>query len=94
MKEQGKIFERFVLGADLPAEPIPGQPIIEIVGGSRVIIENHNGITMYGCKEICVKVRIGFLCVCGNELELVYMTKQQLVITGRIDSVFVRRGGK
>jgi sporulation protein YqfC len=92
VKQRGKILERVVLGADLPGESLPGQPLVEIVGECRVLIENHHGVTVYGCNEICVKVRYGQLCICGAGLELSRMTKQQLVITGRIDGVSLQRG--
>lgn len=31
--------------ADVPQELIPGTPLIEITGSSRVLIENHCGVT-------------------------------------------------
>ena len=33
------------------------------------------------------------VCVCGCHLELIHMTKEQLVICGRIDSVALQRRG-
>lgn len=94
MKKREKILERVVLGSDLPGEAIPGQPLIEIAGESRVLIENHHGVTVYGCNEIHVKVGFGQLCICGSGLELARMTKCQLVITGRIDCVTLQRRGR
>lgn len=92
VKEHSKFLERMVLGADLPGESVPGETLVEIAGQNRVLIENHCGITAYGCREICVKVRFGSLRICGGELELAYMSKQQLIITGRIDSVSLCKG--
>lgn len=94
MKQRGKILERVVLGADLPAEPVPGLPIVEIAGEKRVLIENHHGVTAYGHNEICVRVCFGQLRICGNNLKLVCMTKHQLVISGQIESVSILRGMK
>ena len=93
MKQQGGFLERMVLGADLPGEALPTQPLVEIAGERRVLIENHDGVTAYGCCEICVKVNYGHIHICGTGLTLVRMTKQQLVITGRIDSVSLQRRG-
>lgn len=92
VKQSSKFLDRFILGADLPGEVMPAQPLVEIAGENRVLIENHHGVTGYGCTEIRVKVRYGQLCICGSCLELARMTKQQLVITGRIDSVSLCRG--
>ena len=94
MKEHGNILNRIALAADLPGETVPGQPIIEIAGGNRLLIENHKGVTVYGCKTIHVKVSYGQVCICGSGLQMARMTKQQLVITGRIDSVSLLRGRK
>lgn len=88
------IWERLAEGADLPGEVFPGQPLAELVGDHRVLIENHNGVTEYGTERISVRVRYGLLIVCGCGLELARMTKEQLVITGRIDSVILQRRRK
>ena len=84
-------WEQVVMGADLPTETIPGQPLIEIAGQHRVLIENHQGVTAYGCSEICVRVKYGSIRVCGNQLSLARMTKDQLVITGDINAVTLLR---
>lgn len=72
---------------DLPGETIPGEPLIEISGCSRVLIENHRGVCEYSRERIGVKVKYGSILVCGSCLELRYMTKQQLIVSGRISGV-------
>ena len=74
-------------GPDLPAESLSKQPIIEIYGCRRVLIENHMGVKAYGREKILVGVHDGCVCICGSELEILHMTKIQLVIGGRISSV-------
>ena len=85
-------MHRLALVADLPDEPIPGRPLVEIVDHSRVLIENHNGVTEYGETLIRIKVKFGSICVCGCNLELSSMTKGQLIIVGNIESVRLCRG--
>ena len=83
------ILQRLADGADLSAEPLPGQPIVEIAGDRRVLIENHFGVKEYSREKIGVKVKYGLGC----NLELIRMTKEQLIISGRIDAVtLIRRG--
>lgn len=94
VKQNKGFFESLVRSADLPGEAVPGQPLVEIAGECRVLIENHSGVTVYGCKEIHVKVRFGQICICGRNLELAQMTRNQLVVTGQIDSVSLCRGIK
>ena len=87
-------FAQMIENTDLAPESVPGQPIIEIAGDRRVLIENHQGVKAYGREKILVKVRFGYVCVCGCGLELLCMTRAQLVIRGRIDSVALQRRGE
>lgn len=91
MKEKRNLLQRLAEGADLPGEPLPGQPIAEIAGDRRVLIENHQGVKEYTREKICVKVKYGQLTVCGCGLELSCMTREQLVISGRIDCITLHR---
>ena len=62
-------------------------------GDRRVLIENHGGVTQYSAERIGVRVSYGTVCIMGCGLELKQMTKERLVIAGRIDSVnLIRRG--
>lgn len=94
MKERRNILQRLADEADLSGEPLPGQPIVEIAGDRRVLIENHFGVKEYSRERIGVKVKYGVITVCGCGLELIRMTKEQLVISGRIDAVSLQRRGK
>ena len=89
--ERRNWMQRLADGVDLSAEPLPGVPIVELAGERRVLIERHGGMTEYSRERICVKVSYGIISVCGCDLELTKMTKEQLVITGRIDCVQLHR---
>lgn len=84
-------FEQIIERSSLGPETVPGQPIIEIAGERRVLIENHQGVAAYGKERILVNVKFGSVCVCGCNLEMIHMTKEQLIIYGRIDSVGLQR---
>ena len=94
MKGRKHILDRMAVAADLSSEPVSKLPLVEIAGERRVLIENHFGVTGYGSQEICVKVRFGHVIICGKGLELVRMTKEQLVVMGTIDGVRFCKGGK
>ena len=87
------LFERLAEETDLSGQPLPGQPIVEIAGDRRVLIENHFGVKEYSKERITVKVRYGCVSICGCQLELLRMTREQLVIRGRIDGVSIQRRG-
>lgn len=91
LKRGGNWMERLAEGMDLPGEPLPGQPLIEVAGERRVLIEHHRGVTQYSREEICVKVSYGNVQIRGCSLELTRMTAHQLVISGRIDCVMLHR---
>ncbi len=84
-------FEHMMQQDALDPEAVPGQPIVEIAGDRRVLIENHLGVAAYGNETILIKVKFGAVCVCGCNLEMVHMTKEQLVIYGQIHSVGLQR---
>lgn len=86
-----RFLERLADHTELETEPMPAQPIVEIAGERRVLVENHGGVRAYSTEQILVNVKYGVVCVCGCGLELIRMTKEQLVIRGRIDSVSLRR---
>lgn len=76
---------------DLPGESLPGQALVEIMGNGRVLIEYHAGVREYGPERVCVKVKYGFVQICGSCLKLRCMTPNQLLISGRIDAVYLNR---
>lgn len=85
-------IQKIVNAANLPYEPIPGLPLVEITGDCRVLVERHRGVIAYEKDLVRVKVSFGQIIVCGCGLELTQMTRNQLVISGRIASVSVQRG--
>ncbi len=94
MGKRKHLWEKLAEVTDLKTEPIPKQPLVEIIGERRVLIENHCGIIGYAMSEVCVKVRFGHIQICGNGLELNCMTKDQLVIAGTIECVRLCKGGR
>ena len=91
MRNRG-VMQKFCDLADLPDEPLNGLPLVEIAGDRRVLIERHLGVTEYTKERILIKVRIGQICVYGDEMELSSMTKGQLIIRGQIAGVHIIKG--
>lgn len=76
---------------DLEGESLPGIPVVELAGDGRVLIERHQGVAEYSRERIGIKVCYGIVSVCGCKLELTRMTREQLVISGRIDCIQLHR---
>ena len=91
MKNRESLLDKIAYAMDLPGEPLPGQPIVEVVGQQRVLIEHHRGVVQYGDTEICIRVSYGCVRVCGCNLRLMRMNKQQVIISGCIDSIILRK---
>lgn len=93
LKDNRNWLERLSDSADLPDEHPPGLPLVELAGDRRVLIEHHKGVIQYGTEQICVKVKYGTVTIVGMGLELMRMTREQLVICGQIHSVTLCRRG-
>lgn len=93
MKRGKDILNTIADAADLNFEAFPGVPLVEIYDQKRVLIENHCGVLRYGCKEILIRIRSGCLRICGENLHLARMNKEQVVITGRIYGVNLQGRG-
>lgn len=87
-----KAFNRFKKLLDLSVPTVYGVPIIEMAGNRRVLIENHNGVAEYGNTRIAVLVKEGKIVLNGTNMEICHMSRYQLVIIGRIDTISVERG--
>ena len=94
MVEKRSWGSRLTAGADLPAESVPGQPVVELIGNDRVIIEEHRGVSEYSGQQITVNMCYGKISIRGCNLELSKMMGHQMVITGRIEGLESQLGGK
>lgn len=91
MERRKGFLDRLAEQVDLPGETVPGQPLLELAGDRRVLVENHRGVTQYSKELISIRISYGELAVCGCGLELVRMSKDQLIIAGRIDGISICR---
>lgn len=91
MGQKRNWMERLADSADLTGEPLPLQPLVELAGDRRVLIEHHQGVVQYSREKICVKVRYGIVAIAGCGLELRHMSRAQLAVAGRIDCISLER---
>lgn len=74
-------------------ETLCGLPLMEVVNARRLMIENHQCISSYESNEIDVCVKKGFIRILGEDLFLSYMSRDRLIITGRINAIYFDNGG-
>ncbi len=84
---------RSIFGGEIANVPLPGLPLVEILGNQRVLIENHLGVMAYALERICIKTKGGYIEVTGKCLKLTRMSNQQMLINGTIFSVNLCFGG-
>ena len=79
----GKIDKLF----DVPEELYSDIPKVTILGFDRMLIENYKTILEYQDFFIRIKMSTGLININGFELLMKEMTKDDLIITGNIESV-------
>ena len=72
---------------DLPEELSSDIPKVTIIGFDRVLIENYKAVLEYQDFFIRIKMSTGLININGFELFMNEMTKDDLIITGSIESV-------
>ena len=82
-------MRKLVDHAELLEEALPAQPVVELLGEGRVLIEGHKGVSAYSDSEIDVKTRLGIVKISGSNLKLTNMSAYRLVISGAISCVYL-----
>ena len=77
--------ERF--GAALFEDLHGGRPRVEIIGNSRVVVENHRGIQEYDDGVLRVRCSGCEVRITGTGLTLTALSLDELAVTGTIVSV-------
>ena len=72
---------------EIPVELSTNNPKITIVGFERVLIENYRGILEYQDYFVRLNTYIGIININGFNLNLGEMTTDDLLVTGKIDSI-------
>ena len=72
---------------EIPQEVYSNTPKITVTGFEEMLIENYKAILEYQDFYIRLSTEIGILNVNGFQLNLKEMTTDDLLITGKIDSI-------
>ncbi|MCI8486240.1 MAG: sporulation protein YqfC [Clostridia bacterium] len=72
---------------EMPKEIISNEPKITILGFNQMLIENYKGILEYQEFYIRLNTYIGIININGFNLNLSEMTTDDILITGKIESV-------
>ena len=72
---------------ELPKDMMFGVPILTITGQNDLTVENYKGILEYENFFVRLNTTIGVLNINGFNLSLNEMTDEDLIITGKIESI-------
>ena len=72
---------------EIPVELSTDNPKLTIVGFERILIENYRGILEYQEYFVRLNTYIGIININGFNLQLEEMTTDDLLVTGKIDSI-------
>ncbi|WP_010168526.1 YabP/YqfC family sporulation protein [Candidatus Epulonipiscium viviparus] len=87
IKELTKTFKNFISSIDGVEESIIGLPLITIIGEDNLRVENFSSIIEYNQEIIRLKTKIGVISIIGKNLLAKSMTKEEIVIRGKISGV-------
>lgn len=72
---------------EIPKEISSNEPKITIIGFNEMLIENYKGILEYQEFYIRISTHIGILNINGFNLNLTEMTSDDILITGKIETI-------
>lgn len=85
--DKNGIKRRLVTALELPKDVTLGLPVVNMMGGEEIFVDNHKGILEYSVAHIRIATSVGVLRVCGEELLLRQMTHENIAIAGKIEKV-------
>ncbi len=87
MKKTKKKQNRFEELLEIPKEISSEEPKLTIMGFEELLIENYKSILEYQDFYVRLSTHIGIVNINGFELKLNEMTNDDILITGKIDSI-------
>lgn len=72
---------------EFPEEITNNEPKVTIIGFKKIMVENYKGILEYENFFVRLNTTIGVLNINGFNLSLNEMTNEDLIITGKIESI-------
>lgn len=82
-----KLKATAVSAMKLPRDVCLGEALISMEGRHSLVIENYRNILLYTENEVRIQAKNCRICIRGKRLSIVYYDKEEMKITGRIDSV-------
>jgi len=72
---------------ELPRDIMLDLPCINMTGDEELVLSNHKGITEYIKEQVRIKTAIGIVKISGMSLVIKEISRENIVITGKIGAV-------
>lgn len=89
MKKQRK--NRMDKMLEIPKEVYSNIPKLSVTGFEEMVIENYKGILEYEEFFVRISTHIGIININGYNLNLETMTNDDIKVTGKIESIEIKR---
>ncbi len=86
-RKNEKVQNRLERILEIPKEISSNEPKITIMGFGEMLIENYKGILEYQEFYIRISTYLGIININGFNLNLTEMTTDDIMITGKIETV-------
>lgn len=87
MRKRKSMQSRLERALEIPKEISSNEPKITIMGFNEMLIENYKGILEYQEFYIRINTYLGIININGFNLNLTEMTSDDIMITGKIETV-------
>lgn len=85
------IFKKMVKLSDLPLDSFLAIPKVTLYGNNDLIVENFRGIVEYSDNIVRVNTSIGLMIIKGCGLQLIEITRDDLLIEGEIINIEIKK---
>ena len=75
-----------------PGFPFSGSMILTMQGGRELVVENYQGILQFDEHLLALQAKKEQVHIYGNHLSILYYTKDELKVSGKIHKVEVVSG--
>lgn len=87
MKKKRKIQNRLDRLLEIPKEISTEKPKLTMMGFEELLVENYKSILEYQDFYVRLSTHIGIININGFELNLNEMTNDDILITGKLESI-------
>jgi len=85
-----RLREKATQAFALPEDVLLHLPVVHLVGGQRLDMENHRGLVEYTSECIRVRTTLGETVIRGKELLLKEIGPEDLMVLGTIEGLETR----